>query len=103
MRRSARKRFNSHSSTPRAEIQKTRSFNPRRENIEQRLAQTIRSRPRSQRRRTLQSSSAIFAGNNAHKHSSADYADCTDKTAKHSSLDKRKPAFAEPLLPVLKK
>ena len=65
VRRAAGQRFNSNRARSSAQIQKPRAFDSRRENIEQRLAQAIRSRPRLQRRWTLQSPSAIFSGDYA--------------------------------------
>src|SRR5690349_19251855 len=59
----ARQSFNSDSTGSGTQVKKPRTLNLLRENIEQSLAQTIRSRPRALRRRTLQTSSAIFARN----------------------------------------
>src|SRR2546428_11795666 len=66
VRRAARQRFDSHRTCSGTEVKKSRAFDSRRENTEERLAQTVRSRPRLQRRRTLQSPPAKFSGNNAH-------------------------------------
>src|SRR5262245_12033231 len=65
--RAARQRLDADRARPRADIGETRPFDSRRENVEKRLARTIRSRTHAQSFERFQATTFIDTGNDSHK------------------------------------